>query len=220
MLEGVAFGLRDSLDLIAELGGTPTLGRVSGGGARSDLWLQIVASVLELPLERVAVDEGAAFGAAILGGRRGGSLARRRTPRSRRPSGRGERIEPVPEWVEVYREQRERFRALYPALRPDMDIFPDERPQRSHDDRAERRGPSIASPSGSGPSATPAATRSASRRARRSIPSTSSHRLAELGAYGVSLHDNDLVPYGSSARRARPDRRAFQGRARASTACT
>src|SRR5207248_3913974 len=68
VLEGVAFGLRDCLDLIAELGERPALGRVSGGGARSDLWLQIVASVLELPLERVAVDEGAAFGAAILGG--------------------------------------------------------------------------------------------------------------------------------------------------------
>ena len=68
VLEGVAFGLRDSLDLVRALGGQPALGRVSGGGARSELWLQIVASVLELPLERVAVDEGAAFGAAILGG--------------------------------------------------------------------------------------------------------------------------------------------------------
>ena len=68
VLEGVAFGLRDSLDLIAALGGRPMLGRVSGGGARSNLWLQIVASALEMPLQRVAVDEGAAFGAAILGG--------------------------------------------------------------------------------------------------------------------------------------------------------
>ncbi|MDQ6806803.1 MAG: FGGY-family carbohydrate kinase, partial [Actinomycetota bacterium] len=46
----------------------PAVGRVSGGGARSELRLQIVASALELPLERVAVDEGAEFGAAILGG--------------------------------------------------------------------------------------------------------------------------------------------------------
>jgi xylulokinase len=116
VLEGVAFGLRDSLELICELGGAPALGRVSGGGARSELWLQIVASVLELPLERVAVDEGAAFGAAILGGVAAGvwpdvhaAVAATVKPR--------ERIEPVPEWVEVYRGQRERFRALYPALR-------------------------------------------------------------------------------------------------------
>ncbi len=76
VLEGVAFGLRDSLDLIASIGEPPVAGRVSGGGARSDLWLQIVASALELPLERVAVDEGAAFGAAILC-RRGGRGFRR-----------------------------------------------------------------------------------------------------------------------------------------------
>jgi xylulokinase len=117
VLEGVAFGLRDSLDLIDELaGGTVELGRVSGGGARSSEWTAIVASVLELPLERVTVDEGAAFGAAILGGVAAGTwddvhAAVAATVRPR------ERIEPVPEWVDVYRERRARFRALYPALR-------------------------------------------------------------------------------------------------------
>ena len=117
VLEGVAFGLRDSLDLVCELGGRPTVGRVSGGGARSELWLQIVASVLELPLERVAVDEGAAFGAALLGGVAAGvwpdvhaavaatvRAARRGSSRCRSGSS-------------VYRERRERFRALYPAIR-------------------------------------------------------------------------------------------------------
>ncbi|HEY1520518.1 MAG TPA: xylulokinase, partial [Solirubrobacteraceae bacterium] len=59
VLEGVAFALRDSLDLTEELGGRPETGRVSGGGARGALWTQIIASVLELPLEPVAVDEGA-----------------------------------------------------------------------------------------------------------------------------------------------------------------
>jgi len=116
VLEGVAYGLRDSLDLIEQLGGAPALGRVSGGGARSDLWLQIVASALELPLERVAVDEGAAFGAAILGAVAAGAwpdvhAAVAATVRPR------DRVEPVPEWVARYREQRERYRALYPALR-------------------------------------------------------------------------------------------------------
>jgi xylulokinase len=116
VLEGVAFGLRDSLDLIVELGGEPALGRVSGGGARSDLWLAIVASALELPLQRVTVDEGAAFGAAILGGVAAGvwpdvqaGVAATVAPR--------EQIDPVSEWVECYRERREQFRALYPALR-------------------------------------------------------------------------------------------------------
>ncbi len=116
VLEGVAFGLRDSLDLISELGGNPALGRVSGGGARSEEWLLIVASVLELPLERVAVDEGAAFGAAILGGVAAGVWpdVRAAVAATVRASS---RIEPVPEWVEIYRERRARFQALYPALR-------------------------------------------------------------------------------------------------------
>jgi xylulokinase len=75
VLEGVAFGLRDSLDLLRELGVTPERARVSGGGARSPLWLRIVASGLGLPLERTAVDEGAAYGAALLGGVAGGVFA-------------------------------------------------------------------------------------------------------------------------------------------------
>ena len=53
----------------------PRSARVSGGGARSRLWLEIVASVLGLPLELTAVEEGAAFGAALLGGVAAGVFA-------------------------------------------------------------------------------------------------------------------------------------------------
>src|SRR5207237_9831378 len=68
VLEGVAYGLRDSLELLRELGVRPEVGRISGGGARSALWREMVASVLELPLESTAVEEGAAYGAALLAG--------------------------------------------------------------------------------------------------------------------------------------------------------
>ena len=116
LLEGVAFALRDSLDLICELGSRPDLGRVSGGGARSDEWLRILATVLELPLQRVVVDEAAAFGAALLGGVACGVWpdVHAAVAATVRPQ---ETIEPQPEWVEPYRVARERFRALYPALR-------------------------------------------------------------------------------------------------------
>jgi xylulokinase len=116
VLEGVAFGLRDCRDLVGELGGQHEFGRVSGGGARSELWLRIVASALELPLERVAVDEGAAFGAALLGGVAAGVWpdVHAAVAATVRPT---ERVEPVPEWVAVYRERHETYRALYPALR-------------------------------------------------------------------------------------------------------
>ena len=116
VLEGVAFGLRDCLDLISELGIETTLGRVSGGGARSRLWLEIVASALELPLELVAVQEGAAFGAALLGGVAAGVWDDVDTAigATVRP---GSRIEPVSDWIEPYREAQVHYRALYPALR-------------------------------------------------------------------------------------------------------
>jgi xylulokinase len=117
VLEGVAFGLRDSLELLRELGVEPASARVSGGGARSELWLRIVASVLELPLERTAAEEGAAFGAALLSGVAAGVFADvheavAATVRVR------ETVEPEPDWVRPYAGAYERFRALYPALRP------------------------------------------------------------------------------------------------------
>ena len=115
VLEGVAYGLRDSLELLADLGERPGSARASGGGARSDLWLEIVASVLGIPLERPAVEEGAAFGAAILAGVAGGAFASvaeavEATVRIR------ETVEPNSDWRRVYAEGYERFRALYPAL--------------------------------------------------------------------------------------------------------
>jgi xylulokinase len=117
VLEGVAFGLRDGLDLVARMAQPPAVGRVSGGGARSRLWLEILASVLELPLQRTAADEGASFGAALLGGVAAGVFAdvHEAVAACVRP---GEVVEPVAGWIEPYREARERFRALYPALHP------------------------------------------------------------------------------------------------------
>src|SRR4029077_14240048 len=68
VLEGVAFGLRDVLDAVAASGERPSSGRISGGGARGDRWRAIVAAALELPLTRLVIEDGAALGAAMLGG--------------------------------------------------------------------------------------------------------------------------------------------------------
>jgi xylulokinase len=117
VLEGVAYGLRDSLELMRSLGFEASVGRLSGGGARSDLWATIVATVLGIPLERTAVDEGAAYGAALLAGVRSGAFAdaHEAVESCVRVTG---RIEPNPDWVQAYDEEYDRFRALYPALRP------------------------------------------------------------------------------------------------------
>ena len=101
MLEGVAYGLRDSLELLRELGVQPEVGRVSGGGARSELWLRIVAAVLGLPLERTESEEGSAFGAALLAGVRAGVFADADDAVARCVRVR-DRIEPDPGWVAAY----------------------------------------------------------------------------------------------------------------------
>jgi xylulokinase len=117
VLEGVAYGLRDSFELLRGLGVQVETARVSGGGARSELWLRIVASVLGVPLERTMVEEGAAFGAALLGGIAAGVFAGvdeavNACVRVR------DRIEPDAAWRDAYEQSYARFRSLYPALQP------------------------------------------------------------------------------------------------------
>jgi xylulokinase len=115
VLEGVAYALRDALDLIAATGRRPELARVSGGGARSDLWCKILASVLDLPLERTASDAGAAYGAALLGGVCGGVFPDARSAAQAGVQVSGQ-VDPDPAWVEQYAAHRDRYLALYPAL--------------------------------------------------------------------------------------------------------
>ncbi|MGH3012792.1 MAG: xylulokinase [Gaiellaceae bacterium] len=116
VLEGVAYGLRDSLEVLRLLGCRLEVGRASGGGARSALWLRIVASVLGFPLERTVVEEGAAYGAALLGGVAGGVFADVEEAVAACVRVR-ETIEPDPEWERTYSEGYDRYRSVYPALK-------------------------------------------------------------------------------------------------------
>jgi xylulokinase len=112
VMEGVAFGLRDSLELLRNLGVEASSGRISGGGARSDLWVHIVASALGLPIERMRLEEGAAYGAALLAGVRAGVFADAADAVERCVRVR-ETVEP--EWD--YEDAYARFRSLYPTLK-------------------------------------------------------------------------------------------------------
>ena len=116
VLEGVAFGLRDTLDLLRQLGVEARVARVSGGGSRSSLWRRIVASVLGLPLETTASSEGSAFGAALLGGVAGGVFADTHDAVTRCVRV-DEQSDPDPHWVDVYESLYPRFRFLYPAMK-------------------------------------------------------------------------------------------------------
>jgi xylulokinase len=114
VLEGVAFGLRDSLELVQGLGGPVDRARASGGGARG-LWLRIAASALGLPIELTAVEEGSAYGAALLGGVAGGMFGDVHDAVARCVSVRTT-VDPDPVWQSAYEDIYARFGALYPAL--------------------------------------------------------------------------------------------------------
>jgi xylulokinase len=115
VLEGVAFALRDCLDIVLGVGALGARGRVSGGGSRSRLWLQIVASALEIPLEIMATDQGSAFGAALLGGVAAGVYGDLDEAASACAAV-TEVVDPVAAWIDPYREMQHRFRDYYPAL--------------------------------------------------------------------------------------------------------
>src|ERR671911_2812719 len=115
VLEGVAYGLRDSLELLRELGVEPEVGRASGGGARSNLWLKIVASVLGIPLERTAATEGSAYGAALLAGVANGTFATADEAVASCVRIR-ETVEPNASWAARHADGYARYRALYPAI--------------------------------------------------------------------------------------------------------
>ncbi len=68
VFEGVSFGLKDSLELIKNLGVEPKQIRLTGGGAKSALWRQIIADIFNHPVVTMQADEGPAYGAALLAG--------------------------------------------------------------------------------------------------------------------------------------------------------
>ena len=118
VLEGVAFSLRESFDLMRASGlAVVDEVRVSGGGARSALWRQILADVLQTPLATVASTEGAAYGAALLAGVGVGwwpSVDAACDACVRVES----RTEPDAPSGLAYDAAFEHYRALYPALAP------------------------------------------------------------------------------------------------------
>jgi xylulokinase len=114
VIEGVSFGLRDSLELIHDLGLSIDEVRVSGGGARSHLWLQVLADIFGVEITTVNVTEGAAFGAALLAGVGVGvfSSVQDACAKAVRVTG---RVHPSVN-AEIYHDYYERYRSLYPAL--------------------------------------------------------------------------------------------------------
>jgi xylulokinase len=114
VMEGVTFSLRDSLEIMRDLGVPIDDVRATGGGARSELWRQLQADIYATPIRRTVADEGPAYGAALLAGVASGTYADVREATSVVEL-RQEVTEPAPERSKIYEEYYEIYRSLYPA---------------------------------------------------------------------------------------------------------
>ncbi len=121
VLEGVSFGLRDSFELMRDLGIATTQVRLSGGGAKSALWRQILADVFATEITMVNITEGAAFGAALLAAV-GAGVYRDVESACEATIKITTRIEPS-DAQPVYAACYPRYRALYPALKSEFQAW-------------------------------------------------------------------------------------------------
>ena len=116
VLEGITYAMRDSLELMRELGISPAEVRASGGGARSPFWRQLMADTFGAPIVSSTVDHGAAHGAALLAAVGAGvfETVEAAAREGIRWSG---RLEPDAGAAPALEAAYRRYQALYPALR-------------------------------------------------------------------------------------------------------
>ncbi len=116
VMEGVVYALRDSVEIIRGMGIPVEQVRAIGGGAKSPLWRQMQADIMQLEVATLNVDEGPAFGAALLAGVAAGIYssveeAAESTVRITHTT------EPNKALTKLYDDYYQLFRSLYPALK-------------------------------------------------------------------------------------------------------
>ena len=117
VLEGVAFGLRDSLEVARSLGIPIQRTKICGGGAKSPLWRKIIANVMNLKVDILENEEGPALGGAMLAAVACGSYPDVETV-GKELVRVVDTVEPEPELVARYEEKYQKFRKLYPVMKP------------------------------------------------------------------------------------------------------
>ena len=122
VLEGVAFALRDSLEVAKSLGIPITRTKICGGGAKSPLWCKMIANILNLKVDKIESEEGPALGAAMLAAVGCGvygsveEIAEKMVKVV-------DTIEPDPSIAAKYDEKYAQFNQIYPALKPVFDVI-------------------------------------------------------------------------------------------------
>ena len=116
VLEGVAFGLRDSLEVARSLGIKIERTTICGGGAKSPLWKKIIANVMNLKVDVIESEEGPGYGGAILAAVGCGEYASVEEAAGKLVKV-IETVEPDPELVAKYEERYQKFRKIYPTVK-------------------------------------------------------------------------------------------------------
>lgn len=116
VLEGVAFALRDSLEVARSLGIHIERTKICGGGAKSPLWKKIIANVMNLKVDVIESEEGPALGGAMLAAVGCGEYD------SVEDAAKAlvkvvDTVEPTPELVAKYEERYQKFRQIYPTVK-------------------------------------------------------------------------------------------------------
>ncbi len=122
VLEGVAFALRDSLEVARSLGIKIERTKICGGGAKSPLWKKIIANVMNLKVDVIESEEGPALGGAMLAAVANGEYA------SVKDAADAivkivDTVEPTPELVDRYEKKYQQFKQIYPACKPVFELI-------------------------------------------------------------------------------------------------
>ena len=116
VLEGVAFALRDSLEVARSLGISPERTKICGGGAKSPLWRQIIANVMNLKVDVLENEEGLALGGAMLAAVGCGEYPDVETAAAKIVKV-VDTVTPEPELTRKYEERYQYFRRIYPTVK-------------------------------------------------------------------------------------------------------
>lgn len=122
VLEGVAFALRDSLEVAKSLGICLERTKICGGGAKSPLWKRMIANILNLKVDVIESEEGPALGGAMLAAVACGEYGSVEEAAERIVKI-VDTVEPEPELVARYEERYQQFKEIYPACRPLFELI-------------------------------------------------------------------------------------------------
>ena len=117
VLEGVAFALRDSLEVAKSLGIQIERTKICGGGAKSPLWRKIIANVMNLKVDMIESEEGPALGGAMLAAVACGEYKSVEEAAQKLVKVTGT-VEPEPELAAKYEKRYQTFKQIYPACKP------------------------------------------------------------------------------------------------------